>query len=337
MAGDHFYTINPDGELAPLAGYELDGVSCFVFGNRAQGTQPLFRWFHPSTGDHFYTLDPNGELAPANGYNSEGTACYVFSSQQPNTVPLFRWFNPGSGDHFYTTDPSGELAPGSGFISEGISCHVFPAQQSGTLEFWRWFQNGLMSNFTFDTGIPFNDRLRVMQRHAFAHFRARQCSSLTSQERSDLLNAYKKAIRHSISTNPNENGSATIGGSQLWINFGNLFPLGDREIAQTLIHEMMHIAGYTHPKRCDQVTPPAPQVCNPIDIPGDNGGYFGTPPLRAELCINGVQSDAGLLSLSSSRFLTHSKFLALGGNTIKADEPIEQIPSGCQVLEKEAN
>jgi Repeat of unknown function (DUF5648) len=334
MAGDHFYTTNSDGELAPIAGYRLEGVACFVFGIQGQGTQPLFRWFRPKSGDHFYTLDPSGELAPSLGYRSEGIACYVFSSQQPNTIPLFRWFKSSNGDHFYTTDPSGELAPSLGYRSEGIACHVFSSQQPGTLELFRWFQDGLMSNFTFDAGISFNQKLRVMQRHAFAHFRARECNSLSPQERTNLLNAYQKAINHSVSTNPNENASSTIGGSQLWINFVNLFPLGDREIAQTLIHEMMHIAGYTHPQRCDQVTPPAPQLCNPIDVPGDNGLYYGTPPLRAELCIGGVQSDAGLLSLSHSRFLTHSKFLTLDGKILAAEEPVEPIPSGCQVLEE---
>jgi hypothetical protein len=328
MAGDHFYTTDANGELAPIAGYELEGVACFVLGTQVQGTQPLFRWNQPSNiGDHFYTLDPNGELAPSLGYISEGIACYVFSTQQPNTVPLFRWRSDSNGEHFYTTDPSGELAPSLGYVSEGIACYVFSTQQPGTIEFWRWLQNGLMSNFTFDTGIPANDSLRVMQRHAFAHFRARQSNSINPQERTDLLNAYQKAIRHSISTNPNVNASATIGGSQISINFGNLFPLGDREIAQTLIHEMMHIAGYTHPQRCDQVTPPAQQLCNPIDTPGDNGRYYGTPPLRAELCIAGVQSDTGLLSLN------HSQFLTLDGRILRAEKPVKNIPPGCQVIE----
>jgi hypothetical protein len=46
----------------------------------------------------------------------------------------------------------------------------------------------------------------------------------------------------------------------------------------------MHCAGYTHPTRID---PPAPNA----DAPYDNGKYYGTPPLRAELCIAGQQSD----------------------------------------------
>jgi Repeat of unknown function (DUF5648) len=326
MAGDHFYTTDTNGELAPIVGYELEGVSCFVLGTQVQGTQPLFRWSQPfNVGDHFYTLDPSGELAPSLGYVSEGIACYVFSTQQPNTVPLFRWRSNSNGEHFYTTDSSGELAPSLDYVSEGIACYVFSNQQPGTIEFWRWLQNGLMSNFTFDAGISANDSLRVMQRHAFAHFRARQSNSINTQERTDLLNAYQKAIHHGISTDPTANASATIGGSQIWINFGNLFPLGDREIAQTLIHEMMHIAGYTHPRRCDQVAPPA---CTRIDTPGDNGQYYSTPPLRAELCIAGVQSDAGLLSLSRPQFLTFD------GRMLGGDKSFENIRPGCQVLEE---
>jgi len=93
---------------------------------------------------------------------------------------------------------------------------------------------------------------------------------------------------HGIDTDPKDNASAAVGGTTLDVNFGNLFPLGDDEIAQSLIHEMMHAAGYTHPKRRD-FDPASPGA--PIDVPGDGGPYYGTPPLRAEFCIAGSQSD----------------------------------------------
>jgi hypothetical protein len=89
------------------------------------------------------------------------------------------------------------------------------------------------------------------------------------------------------------NASAAVGGSTLNVNFGVLFPQGDEEIAQTLIHEMMHCAGFSHPVRRD---PPPGSSCaapNPalFDCPNDNGVYYGTAPLRAEFCIAGDQSD----------------------------------------------
>jgi hypothetical protein len=75
------------------------------------------------------------------------------------------------------------------------------------------------------------------------------------------------------------------------VNFPNLFPQGPTEIAQTLIHEMTHCAGFSHPDRRD---PPDGMSCsdpNPalFDCPFEQ--YFGTAPLRAEVCIGGAQSD----------------------------------------------
>jgi hypothetical protein len=77
------------------------------------------------------------------------------------------------------------------------------------------------------------------------------------------------------------------------VNFTNLFPQGDNEIAQTLLHVMMHCAGYTHAVRID---PPALNA----DVPYDGGKYYGTPPLRAELCIAGQQSDTATIHLMLS-------------------------------------
>lgn len=84
-----------------------------------------------------------------------------------------------------------------------------------------------------------------------------------------------------------------VGGSTVNVNFGNLFPQGDTEISQTLIHEMMHCAGFSHPVR--RVPPDGMSCAAPdpavFDCPGDNGQYYGTPALRAEFCIAGAQSD----------------------------------------------
>lgn len=289
MPNEHFYCLDFFGELAPQAGYEREGITGNVYAAPMAGTVPIFRWFHPGSGDHFYCTDPAGELAPQAGYTFEGIGWYMYGAAAPNTVPLFRWYSPGSGDHFYTTDPNGEVAPQVGYQAEGILGYLHPNAAAGTVPLYRWYQSGRFANFTFDSDITDAQRARLLERHTWAYFQAGTCGALTAQETADVRAAYDRAIRHSTTT-ANVNGSATVGGSRLWINFNNLFPLGDDEIAQTLLHEMMHCAGYTHPARID---PPAPNA----DVPGDNGKYYGTPPLRAELCIAGQQSDAGSLRL----------------------------------------
>ena len=312
---DHFYCLDPRGELAPQSGYEREGTACNLFPDQAPGTVPLFRWF--GNGDHFYTTDPAGELAPVSGYVPEGITGYLYPQQLPGTIPLFRWW--GNGDHFYTTDPQGELAPQSGYSLEGIVGFVLnPVSPSG-VPLFRWFSTGLMSNFTFDAAITAAQRATLLERHSWAVFRAKSCGNLSEKERNDLLNAYTKAIHHGINTDPTANASSAVGGSNIDVNFGNLFPLGDDEIAQTLIHEMMHSAGYTHPVRRD---PPAAV----IDVPGDGGQYYNSPPLRAELCIAGVQSDKGRVTLDLIRkgLLKRSstKWLRASHRPSRKEEPV---------------
>lgn len=142
----------------------------------------------------------------------------------------------------------------------------------------------MYSTFRFDAAIDAERRRRLLERHSFALTRRGVCGNLSTAERSALLTAYGRSIWHGVNTDPRANASAVVGGSQIWVNFDNLFPQSDNEVAQTLIHEMMHCAGYTHPNRIDA---PAPDA----DVPYDNGKYYGTPPLRAELCIAGQQSD----------------------------------------------
>lgn len=137
----------------------------------------------------------------------------------------------------------------------------------------------IFTGFTFDDAIALDERHRLLERHCFAISRISECGGLQPEEKKRLVQAYQKHIRHGISTNPDANAEVPhIGGAQINVNFSNLFPLGDREIAQTLIHEMMHCAGFRHPKRQD------------TDIPFDGGTYYSSPPLRAELCIAGRQS-----------------------------------------------
>ncbi|MDQ3924359.1 MAG: hypothetical protein M3309_10625 [Actinomycetota bacterium] len=149
-----------------------------------------------------------------------------------------------------------------------------------------------LSHFTFAGDISAENRDRLIDRHRFALSRISGCNNLSAEEKESLNEAYRRAIHHTTLNEAGVNASAQVGGSQLNVNFGVLFPQGDEEISQTLIHEMMHCAGFTHPDRRD---PPPGSSCaapNPavFDCPNDNGQYFGTPPLRAEFCIAGDQS-----------------------------------------------
>ncbi|MFB9530384.1 hypothetical protein [Nonomuraea roseola] len=150
--------------------------------------------------------------------------------------------------------------------------------------------NFRLLHFTFANDISVANRNRTIDRHRFVLRRILGCNNLSAEEKRRLLDvAYDRAIHHTTLNEPGVNASAPLNGTQVNINFGVLFPQGDEEISQTLIHEMMHIAGFTHPARRD---PPAGTPCAaPFDCPGDNGVYYGTPPLRAEFCIAGDQSD----------------------------------------------
>ncbi|MEB9897779.1 hypothetical protein P4K96_30690 [Bacillus cereus] len=151
---------------------------------------------------------------------------------------------------------------------------------------------GIIGRFTFQPEINSNQRLKLIERHIFAVSRAIVCDTL-GDHKQKLLDAYTRAIDHGVSTNPNENAHVPLPErSRINVNFSVLFPQGPIEIAQTLIHEMMHCAGEDHPERRDP--PPGKSCAAPeptFDCPSDNGPYYGSPPLQAELCIAGSQSD----------------------------------------------
>jgi len=139
--------------------------------------------------------------------------------------------------------------------------------------------NDIASNFTYSSSISSQQQATLQERHRFAYGRINSCNNLTDQQRDALRISYTRQIDHDENTTPGVNASAFVGGNQVFVNFGVLFPQGNQEIAQTLIHEMMHCAGYTHPTRTAS------------DSPGDGGPYYSTPPLQSEICIAGVQSD----------------------------------------------
>ena len=223
-----------------------------------------------------------------------GTILFKHGSAEWRDVPARELGNPNPGDVGARFRATNDYAVRNGFLAGFPNFHQADYGRGvvygtillrhGTAEWRDVFADvlGIFGRFTFDAGITVEQRRRLLERHSFARSRAVACGNLNSQERSNLISAYRRSIRHSVSNDPNANASAIVGGSQIWVNFNNLFPQGNNEIAQTLIHEMMHCASYTHPNRRD--TPPH------RDVPGDNGPYYGTPPLRSELCIAGTQS-----------------------------------------------
>ncbi len=144
---DHFYTIDPTGELAMQGAYFLENIECHVLKNQEGNDVGFYRWYNPSNGDHFYCLDPYGEIAGTSGYTFERKECTVYKNHQLNTVPFYRWYHPVNGDHFYTLDPTGELAPASGYTSEGIACYVYRTQEPDTVPLYRWYHAGNGDHF----------------------------------------------------------------------------------------------------------------------------------------------------------------------------------------------
>lgn len=284
---DHFYTLDFAGELAP-GNYEREGIAGYVYGSQQPATVAVYRWYNKVSHDHFYTTDPAGELAPQN-YTYEGVAWYMFKDKQANNVPLYRWYNSQTGDHFYTTDANGELGPPA-YKSEGVLGYLHPHPTTHAVPVYRWYESGLLSNFTFEDDITESQRRKLLERHTWAYYRAGICGNITQEEKDKVRAVYREGVHHSATTMAGVNAYVpNLGARHLFIHFGNLFPQGDREIAQTLLHEMMHCAGYPHPVRIDS----GPN----IDRPYDGGKYYGTAPLRSEMCIDGVQSDTSTVGL----------------------------------------
>jgi hypothetical protein len=164
--------------------------------------------------------------------------------------------------------------------------HLFP---TGTVT-WRDVYADVLQmqwNYTFDAGFTEAERSTIMERWAFAYERLKECGTVSDQDKVKIVQALKKKINHTLNAAADANASAPLNGSTVNINRTNFFGLIAREQAQTLLHESCHSAGFSHPDRRD-CPPGVPPTC---DRPGDNGQYYGTVPLQAELCIGGVQSD----------------------------------------------
>lgn len=206
-------------------------------------------------------------------------------------------FRSGTKTYFFSGDQYIRVTrgdTGAGTVDRG-----YPANISGwgwPDDFRRqWAQIG--GNFTFDNRITASQRTTLLERHRFIYSQIQGCNSLTPEQRTALTQAYRRPIRHGIEPVSANVASACIHGNQIFVNFARLAARSADEIAQTLIHEMMHCAGERHPERCD---PGA--GCWPVDEPGDNGRYFTSPPLNAEKCIVGQQSDASCVRATAERY-----------------------------------
>ncbi|MDJ0799843.1 MAG: hypothetical protein QNJ51_24065 [Calothrix sp. MO_167.B12] len=171
-------------------------------------------------------------------------------------------------------DAANNLFYGVALVKFPVSLHQVPADALG-----------IFRRFSFDATITGEQMKRLLQQHVFAVSRITNCSNLNGEQKNKLRETYRKNIKHGSTTRPGVNAFVPITGAdarmRININFGNLFPLGNDEIAQTLIHEMMHCAGYDHRSR--QAT----------DVPFDGGDYYGTLPLVSEICIAGNQTLTG--------------------------------------------
>lgn len=266
---------------------------CMVFTEPKGHLIPIHHWQNATDG-HFYAADPISAvtLEATGAYAKKGIAWYIYPTRQDDTktLPLVRWSDPVKGIYRYTASEAGLLFPAPECKHEAILGYVpiqgrnaIPPPGTVVLPLPVFLPTTL---FTFDPAFTDEQRYQILEGHYFAYGRAGGCHSLTEQQANQVRELYWVQIHHGITTNPKHNASADLQGRLINVNTTNLLSLSKNEIAQTLLHEMLHCVGYSHPPRRD---PPDP---NP-DVPFDNGGYYGSVPLQGEICIAGSQSLTG--------------------------------------------
>ncbi|WP_405419308.1 hypothetical protein [Streptomyces erythrochromogenes] len=268
-------------ENGGVFGHDVTGNTvgpAFAFGGSKVAFNRAFDRFVVTMGNRIIVITENGGVFGHDVTGNTVGPAFAFGGSKVAFNRAFDRFVVTMGNRIIVTTQDG-----------GVWAHDI----NGTTVGPAFPMNFVLSHFTFASDISAGNRQRTLDRHRFALMRSTGCNNLSAEEKSKLHGAYDRAIHHTTNTDPNANASAAVGGSSLSVNFGVLFPQGDEEISQTLIHEMMHSAGYTHPTRRD---PPSGSSCarpdpDVFDCPGDNGVYYGTAPLRAEMCIAGDQSD----------------------------------------------
>lgn len=140
---------------------------------------------------------------------------------------------------------------------------------------------GMYDRFDFTGSFTVQEKAAVLEANATALCRSLACTALTYEERDKLYEVYAQFAVHYHEMKPPRDrvyASTGIRDNNTYINRSLFFGLPPDEQAMTIIHEMMHVAGYRH---ADE---------RPAAGTNAEKEYFKTPPLRAEICIAGRQS-----------------------------------------------
>ena len=228
-----------------------------------------------------------------------------------NGTPNQQWqrINVGDGWFWLRNRESGK----------SLDVHVFDITMNGTrIQQWdyngtwnqMWREGGdtnvnkfVFGKFIFAEDYTAEQICTLVDGHRLAYSCIRDCSNLSSDEQNILTQTYQRAIFHRITSEQNVLGIAILDGYQIWVNVGLLFPRGKDAIAQTLIHEMMHCAGYNHPS------------INPGENPFLNHEYITSAPVRSEVCI--VSNQINMQAILNAKWSRESCAMENGQFTIR--------------------
>lgn len=161
---DHFYTTSSqerDNVLKSEPEARDEGVCCFVYSSKVEGTVPLYRLHNSRLDDHFYTtsLSERNRAASTLGYKDEGVCCYVKNSSPQLIVPLYRMIHKRNGDHFYTTSASERTNAFNkyDYKDEGVCCYVYSSQVAGTIPLFRLWSSRI-ANHLYTTSARERDK-----------------------------------------------------------------------------------------------------------------------------------------------------------------------------------
>lgn len=263
----------------------------YVFSKQINDTIPIYHWVNKSNdNDHFYTSDPANALKLEEGdaFTKKGVAYYLYPKRPADvdSWSLFRWSLTSGGPYLYTVGDS-LRPPETGYQREAILGFVLSQQAippPGTIVLPLPVLTPT-ADFKYDSSLTAQQQLQLEDMHLLAYNRAGLCSpNINVQQIAQVQARYLDRIYHGTTSEPKVNAEAR--GSNIWVNPGIFFSLSNNEQAQTLLHEMMHCCGYTHPPRRDAPDP------HP-DTPFDGGPYYSTVPLMAEISIAGNQNLTG--------------------------------------------
>ncbi|OKO96562.1 hypothetical protein PENSUB_10737 [Penicillium subrubescens] len=249
---------------------------------------PVYHWINKTDGQ-FYACDPISAvtLEATEGYKKSGIAWYIYPKRQDDTktLPLVRWYDPVKGTYRYTISEASLLPPAPECRRQAILGYI-PIQANNAIPPPGQIVIPLpvlvpTILFTFDPAFTDEERYQILRGHQTGYDRAGVCTFLTAQQAKEVRELYWVQIHHGIDADPTHNASTIPGSRFIDVNNTNLLPLSNDEIAQTLLHEMLHCVGYTHRQKIA------------TDAPYDGGAYYQSVPLQGEMCIAGRQSLTG--------------------------------------------